>query len=95
MVRVAGVVVVDVVHQFVGDQRIVVYMRPQVAAHVVAGGIVAHLAGYQAALRWPVAHQVQVAAGADVAGTEHQLVDPVGVVRGEHHRRLPALRVAD
>ena len=86
---------VDVVHQLVGHQALVVDVHAQIAADVLAARVGDGLLGGAAALRGPIGHQVAVAAGADMRAAHHELRDPLGVGDGGHHRRLPALRVAD
>ncbi len=48
-----------------------------------------------AALRGAVGQQVAVAAGADMRAAHDKFPDPLGIGDRRHHRRLPALRVAD
>gem|GEM_PF-6122214 len=63
--------------------------------NVLAARVVQGLAGGPTALRGAIGQEVAVATGADVRTAHHELSDPLGVGDGGHHRRLPALRVAD
>jgi hypothetical protein len=55
----------DVVHQLVGHQALVVDMHAQVVRDVLAARVVRGLAGGPTALRGAIGHQVAIAAGAD------------------------------
>ncbi len=89
-----GVRAVDVVHQLVGHQGLVVDVHAQVAPDVLAARVVQGLAGGPAALRRAIGHQVPIAAGPDVRAAHHELPDALRVGDGRHHRRLAALRAA-
>src|SRR5207244_11391678 len=86
---------VDVVHQLVGHQALVVDVHGEVVRDVLAARVVQGLAGGATALRGAIGHQVAIAAGADVRAAHYELAYPLGVGDGRHHRRLPTLRGAD
>src|SRR6185437_16597772 len=90
-----GVGAVDVVHQIVGHEGLVVDVHPQVAVDVRATRVVQGLPGGAGALGGAIGHQVTVPAGADVRATHHEPAHPIGVRDRGHHGRLPALRAAD
>ena len=85
----------DVVDELVGHQALVVDVNAEVMPDVLAARVVQGPAGGPAALRRAIGHQIAVAAGADMRAAHHEFADPLGVGDGRHHRRLPALRIAD